>query len=1250
MKTAMRVAAGLILLLSSFAFGQRWDSNLWTTIGAGPAYLITVPNASVSFCEYPAVTNTAGVCTNSAVSYTTASLGTPCPSNTPVVWQSSNTCQATTDVQGNFGFYAAGGLYTYTVTSNSRVYGPYVISISSGNSFVQQQADWNQSDSQAVDYIKNKPSSGTTSPLTTKGDLWGFGTGDARVPVGSDDNCFLADSTQALGVKWAACPASTPVAGMTPDIIPPGSGSYAILYPTTVAQYNNGAGTSYGQTNCNTSGGFINRIHSAPLGDWDVWCQWGGYSLPGYISQANVTGIYGVVISNSNHILGYELIECGLGSVSYAADINFSGASAGATLNSNGQFNLTLATGAPATSYNIPGVTCAADNASSLSLTNNDLWYLNTVALVVTYTGTQGALPSGVHITPPLFYSPTLNTLSIPKASIYSDGYLSFGDYAAFTDKQAKITANNIVYCDNVGNCVAGTAAQVVALIGSTAVQNATAAATATALAANGGNCSGANEAAKGTDASGVAEDCFNPVAYIPGYTVASLPGSPFIGQTVQVSDSSSSSSCATGGGSNKVLCRWNGSSWDAVGGGGVTAFSGDGGLLNNSNSTGAVTATLANAAAHKFWGNNTGSTASPGYESITLADLPSASRTKCDAQDLGAVDDGTTDNRTILNNALSTCTGGIIFTQNTGSDYFIGSNLTFTVPVAMHGGRLKSTGAVLAFNAGFKAPTSKVFTLSGGGVVNFGAGQEEVFAEWWDAKGDYVWNTGGTNDYTALNAALNSISVSGGHLTLLNKYYSIGTNTLSIPNHRVSIHGTGRYWGKSVIVSTSTTATIVSAQGGGVGSEFYGIELRGFQIIRNAVPTNAAINLNLKYLTDTDIRDMNIIDFGKGIYVYDAPNTHYTNILMQQANYTPSSTPTCGVCVDTSSGVPSDAGIYDNVTANDLIGNGQLKGFYLYGTAINDHWLRGFASNGTYGIYIDPTNCTASSFACDDIRATEFILDGCGVECIHVNNVSSTTTAHNVQFSNGWASAATGSTHNVNITNSSAILVSDILFNNGPDFVYISGGSGNSVTNIMGLVPTKGIVLNATSNNKIDSNMLKGKSGATTLIDLIGSTKNTVEGNKLYGTATTGIAADSTSNNNTVIGNDVDTANITTDYSFNSSATGNTIFTPNRLHFGTKCTSSASPAVCGSAPAGLFNVPAGSTSVTVNTTAVTANSVIQLVNDSTLGTALSVTCNTALLTDPPQVTARTAGTSFTVTLSAAPATNPQCFAFQVTN
>lgn len=43
---------------------------------------------------------------------------------------------------------------------------------------------------------------GGSSPLTTKGDLWGYDSADARIPVGTDGQVLEANSFEALGVKW----------------------------------------------------------------------------------------------------------------------------------------------------------------------------------------------------------------------------------------------------------------------------------------------------------------------------------------------------------------------------------------------------------------------------------------------------------------------------------------------------------------------------------------------------------------------------------------------------------------------------------------------------------------------------------------------------------------------------------------------------------------------------------------------------------------------------------------------------------------------------------------------------------------------------------------------------------------------------------------------------------------------------------------------------------------------------------------
>lgn len=51
-------------------------------------------------------------------------------------------------------------------------------------------------------------SAGTTSPLTTKGDIYTYSTVNARLPVGTNGQLLSADSAETTGLKWIAAPSS----------------------------------------------------------------------------------------------------------------------------------------------------------------------------------------------------------------------------------------------------------------------------------------------------------------------------------------------------------------------------------------------------------------------------------------------------------------------------------------------------------------------------------------------------------------------------------------------------------------------------------------------------------------------------------------------------------------------------------------------------------------------------------------------------------------------------------------------------------------------------------------------------------------------------------------------------------------------------------------------------------------------------------------------------------------------------------
>jgi hypothetical protein len=107
------------------------------------------------------------------------------------------------------------------------------------------------------------------------------------------------------------------------------------------------------------------------------------------------------------------------------------------------------------------------------------------------------------------------------------------------------------------------------------------------------------------------------------------------------------------------------------------------------------------------------------------------------------------------------------------------------------------------------------------------------------------------------------------------------------------------------------------------------------------------------------------------------------------------------------------------------------------------------------------------------------------------------------------------------------------------------------------------------------------------------------------------------------------------------------------KITFG-NCSSSTSPASCGSAAAGSIALPtnAVSSSIVVNTTALTANSQILVTTDDTLGTKLGITCNStiATLVGGLTISSRTAGTSFTIANNVAIVANPLCVSYLIIN
>ncbi len=109
-------------------------------------------------------------------------------------------------------------------------------------------------------------SGGLTSPLTTKGDIWGYSTTNARIPVGTNGQLLSADSTQTLGVKWIDAPSSgvTSITGTANQVIASAStGAVTLSLPQSIATTSNVTFGSVSQGSAPATSGGIRISHGS---------------------------------------------------------------------------------------------------------------------------------------------------------------------------------------------------------------------------------------------------------------------------------------------------------------------------------------------------------------------------------------------------------------------------------------------------------------------------------------------------------------------------------------------------------------------------------------------------------------------------------------------------------------------------------------------------------------------------------------------------------------------------------------------------------------------------------------------------------------------------------------------------------------------------------------------------------------------------------------------------------------------------
>lgn len=242
-----------------------------------------------------------------------------------------------------------------------------------------------------------------TSPLTTKGDLLGFSTVNARIPVGTNGQLLSADSTQTLGVKWIT-PASITTGNLTDlgtDGITVTGGTDAVI----------GAGTSFSQhVSDSTHNGYLSSA------DWSTFSAKQSALTFGNLTDAGTDGL--VVTGGTGAIIG-----SGASLAQHVSDSTHNG-------------------------Y-LSSTDWATFNAKIGSL--NGLT-ATTQTFTTGTSGTDFAISSAT----------STHTFNLPTASASNRGALSSADWSTFNGKQSALTIGNFTDAGTDGIVVTGGTSSVI--------------------------------------------------------------------------------------------------------------------------------------------------------------------------------------------------------------------------------------------------------------------------------------------------------------------------------------------------------------------------------------------------------------------------------------------------------------------------------------------------------------------------------------------------------------------------------------------------------------------------------------------------------------------------------------------------------------------------------------------------------------------------------------------------------------------
>lgn len=510
-----------------------------------------------------------------------------------------------------------------------------------------------------------------------------------------------------------------------------------------------------------------------------------------------------------------------------------------------------------------------------------------------------------------------------------------------------------------------------------------------------------------------------------------------------------------------------------------------------------------------------------------------------------GAVCNGSTDDSAAFT-AAEAASANISIPLGTGACLINPSGSTFTLNSTywfQTGGTIGiATGKTVTMNSQPQAYATKIFTIAGTGSVVLN-NTIYGYPEWFGATG----NSGSYTDETPFNTLATAMSYGTIYLTKQNYYgcgFSITTNVgVSGLNENLGYFGT--YINCNNSSSTIFSVSTSSANCGTANSG--GNLLQGFGIKRTVSPTSTAIGFNLSDACWPQLRNTDSVDSISDYYLHGTSNAFIWNSQAWWTSLSGSGLTVYGVNVDSTSGVANNSvrlGPHFTLAGNQGT-TATNYGLYMHGSSLQDLFTVDMeCASSTWCVYINGSGSAASK----DIRFESTTCDGAVDGCFYVANIASTTGQDAVSFLGGLATGyafTTGYGKLVDCESSSNVSISGIQFYQEGTGTGAAGVYGNSCVglNINGNTFTFNdgndpIWFNSMTGSIIANNVINTTSVAVPdAINLVSSTNNTVSANNVAGYATVGIALDSASNNNKLLGN-VFSSNVTT--AFTDAGSGN--------------------------------------------------------------------------------------------------------------